>query len=135
VLRRGKQPAPEPAVLIRKAQAAVPGAKVGRLVLPATDRASTLVLMAKRIHGDFDTSDEVLLYFDQYTGELIERREQSDIRRTAGDWVMATIGPLHVGSFGGPAVKILWAIFALSFPLLFVTGSLMWWNRVIRRGK
>jgi len=129
--RKGTQPVPTPAALVDQARARVPGARVGRVVLPATDRSSTLVLMAKRLHGDYDTSDEVLVYFDQYTGDVIGTREQADIRRTLGDTLMATLGPVHVGAFGGAGVKTLWAALALSFPLLVVTGIVMWWNRVV----
>lgn len=50
--------------------------------------------------------------------------------------MLAWIGPLHLGTFGGPGlsgfgIKALWTLFGLAFPLLFVTGLLMWWNRVL----
>jgi uncharacterized iron-regulated membrane protein len=44
------------------------------------------------------------------------------------DWV----GPLHVGSFGGNAIRVAWLVLGLAPPLLFVTGFLMWWTRVVR---
>jgi uncharacterized iron-regulated membrane protein len=120
--------------LVAQARALVPGAIVARLVLPTTPKAAALVLMARKIHGDFDTSDEVQLYFDQYTGSLIERHERRDVRRTAGDALMATIGPLHLGTFGGvgaagAGVKVSWALFALGFPLLAMSGLVMWWKK------
>jgi uncharacterized iron-regulated membrane protein len=76
----------------------------------------------------------VQLFFDQYTGRLIERRERPDLRKTAGDTFMATIGPLHLGTFGGPGatgagVKVIWAMCALAFPLLAAGGVVMWWNK------
>ena len=45
---------------------------------------------------------------------------------------MKGMGPLHVGSFGGPGVKVLWSALALGFPLLAVTGVVMWWTRVVK---
>ena len=31
-------------------------------------------------------------------------------------------------------IKILWALLGMvTFPLVFVTGMIMWWNRVIKR--
>ncbi len=57
---------------------------MGRVVLPSTNRAPVLMLMAYRDHGDFDTSDEVSLYFDQYTGQLLERRDQALVNRAPG---------------------------------------------------
>lgn len=128
------QPVPAPDALVAAARAQVPGAILARLVLPTSPSAATLVLMAKRIHGDYDTSDEVYLFFDQYTGRLIERREHGDVKRTAGDVAMATLGPLHLGTFGSggvvsTTVRALWVVFALGFPLLAVSGTLMWWNK------
>ncbi|MEI9811725.1 MAG: PepSY-associated TM helix domain-containing protein [Acidobacteriota bacterium] len=46
-----------------------------------------------------------------------------------GDDVMKWLSALHTGSFGGSPVRVLWAIFGLSFPLLAITGILIWWNR------
>jgi uncharacterized iron-regulated membrane protein len=53
--------------------------------------------------------------------------------RGAGDHVISLLGPLHTGHFGGLTVKIVWALAGLAMPALFVTGFLMWWNRVLRR--
>jgi uncharacterized iron-regulated membrane protein len=39
---------------------------------------------------------------------------------------------VHVGNFAGWPVKALWVALGLTPPLLFVTGFLMWWNRVLR---
>lgn len=128
---RPSVPGPEPEALIATAQQAVPGARMARFVLPSNARGTFLVVMARAIHGDSDTTDEVSLYFDQYSGELLLTRDHG--QRSAGDTVMAWIGPLHVGSFGGLTVKVLWAILGLALPLLFVTGTIMWWNRVMSR--
>jgi len=118
--------------LVAKARLLVPDAKPGRIVWPSSKRAAVLILMARVDHGDFDTSDEVELYFDQYSGNLLLRREGATEAASGGDLFMKWIGPLHVGSFGGSGVKVLWVILALSFPVLAVTGALMWWNRVRR---
>ena len=127
--RAGRQPVPAPEDLLVRAQRAVPDAQIARLVLPFGPRGSFLVVMARAVHGDYDTSDEMSVYFDQYTGELLEVRD-SDMR-TTGDSIMAWLGPLHVGSFGGMAIKIIWAAAGLAFPLLFVTGCVVWWNRSV----
>jgi uncharacterized iron-regulated membrane protein len=42
------------------------------------------------------------------------------------------IHEVHVGNFAGWPVKALWVILGLTPPLLFVTGFLMWWERVLR---
>ena len=50
---------------------------------------------------------------------------------TAGDFLMVWLFPLHAGWFGGLAVKICWAAFGLAFPVMFVTGAVIWWHRVL----
>jgi hypothetical protein len=42
-----------------------------------------------------------------------------------------TLHALHVGNFAGLPVKVLWAVLGLAPPLLFVTGVIMWWHRVL----
>jgi uncharacterized iron-regulated membrane protein len=39
---------------------------------------------------------------------------------------------VHVGNFGGWPVKMLWLVLGLAPPVLFITGSIMWWHRVLR---
>ena len=114
-------------LLVARAQALVPGGQIARLALPATATAAVGVAVARRVHGDFDTSDEVMAYFDRRTGELLAFDDHS--RRSVGDRVMTWLGVLHVGSFGGRPVQVLWAATGLAFPALAVTGVSMWWTR------
>ena len=117
-----------PEALIARARAAVPGAQMARLVWPFGERGTYQIVLARAVHGDADTSDEVTLYFDAYSGALLLTRDHR--ARTTGDVVTAWIGPLHFGSFGGLPVKMLWAAAGLGLPLLFVTGVRMWRRRV-----
>jgi uncharacterized iron-regulated membrane protein len=56
---------------------------------------------------------------------------RADLRetRTTADSLIAWLPALHFGSFAGLPSRVLWFAFGLTFPLLFVTGLLMWWNR------
>ena len=45
----------------------------------------------------------------------------------------ATLARLHFGRAYGFSIKILWAILGLVPTVLFLTGVLMWWWRVVRR--
>lgn len=115
--------------LIDRARARAPGRHVARVVVPATDRAAFLVLFS----DDSPTPmGHVLMpvYLDQFTGDVLT--ETSSASRTAGDQVMAWMGPLHVGNFGGTGVKIAWLLLGLAPPLLFATGFVLWWTRVVR---
>jgi uncharacterized iron-regulated membrane protein len=38
---------------------------------------------------------------------------------------------LHFGRFGGWSTKLVWAILGLAPAVMFVTGAVMWWNRVL----
>ena len=45
---------------------------------------------------------------------------------------MAWLTPLHVGNFGGNGIRVAWLLFGMAPPVLFVTGLIMWWTRVVR---
>lgn len=69
---------------------------------------------------------------DQYSGELVQVNRFSE--KPLSEKMEATFLPLHIGNFGGVAVKILYVIVGLTPGLLSVTGFLLWWRRV-RRSK
>jgi uncharacterized iron-regulated membrane protein len=120
----------DPPSLIARAQAAFPDAWLARFVFPFGERGTYLVVLARDVHGDADTSDEVTLYFDQYAGALLLARDHA--RRAAGDTLTAWIGPVHMGLFGGLTGKIVWFAGALGPPVLLLTGVAMWWTRARR---
>jgi uncharacterized iron-regulated membrane protein len=53
------------------------------------------------------------------------------IRRSAGDNFIRWIYYLHFGNFAGNKTKALWVALGLLPVVLFVTGAIMWWNRVL----
>jgi uncharacterized iron-regulated membrane protein len=48
-----------------------------------------------------------------------------------GDKIIRWFSYLHFGNFGGWPSKAVWTIIGLAPAFLFVTGVLMWWNRVL----
>jgi uncharacterized iron-regulated membrane protein len=114
---------------IERARSVEPNTKPALLVMASDRRSAVLVQVTPTLHSEIYPSDEISLYFDQYTGALLERRASSDQAATVGDVIMKWIGPLHTASFAGRAIHVLWAIFGLSFPILAITGFVMWWNR------
>jgi uncharacterized iron-regulated membrane protein len=51
-----------------------------------------------------------------------------------GDIVLAWMARLHFGRWRGlPWLKAAWAVVGLVPALMFITGVVMWWNRVLRR--
>jgi len=45
--------------------------------------------------------------------------------------VHALLHSVHVGDFAGWPFKALWVVLGLTPPVLFVTGFIMWWHRVL----
>jgi uncharacterized iron-regulated membrane protein len=57
--------------------------------------------------------------------------EMSGQRR--GDLFIAWLVRMHFGRYGGMGVRITYVIIGLLPAVMFVTGAVMWWNRVLRR--
>jgi len=50
-----------------------------------------------------------------------------------GDLALAWLSRLHFGRWDNVWLKALWALIGLVPALMFVTGAIMWWNRVVRK--
>jgi hypothetical protein len=61
------------------------------------------------------------------------RRRRPPPHYSTGDKIVRWFTYLHFGNFAGPKTKTLWVILGLAPVALFVTGVLMWWNRVLSR--
>ncbi len=59
------------------------------------------------------------------------RGKRAPIRMSPGDKVIRWAYYLHFGNFAGNKTKALWVVLGLLPSLLFVTGTIMWWNRVL----
>ncbi len=64
------------------------------------------------------------------TGKTLTRRRYRPNYST-GDKIIRWLTYLHFGNFAGWRTKVLWVILGLSPSFLFLTGALMWWNRVL----
>jgi len=76
--------------------------------------------------------------------DVIEPFNASNPVERVVDRLQYWLAYLHFGRLGGRGIpgcgrglcdsttKVIWAVFGLVPPLMFVTGALMWWNRVIR---
>ena len=51
---------------------------------------------------------------------------------SAGEQALSWLARLHFGRFGGQPTKFIWAFFGLAPIALVITGTWMWWNRVVR---
>ena len=66
------------------------------------------------------------------TVDYLEPLDLETFQPRRGDAVLYWLSALHFGRFGGWTKKLLWAFVALIPPMMFVTGLLMWWNRILR---
>jgi uncharacterized iron-regulated membrane protein len=65
--------------------------------------------------------------------DFLEPSTDANLGSRLGDGVLYWLAYAHFGRFGGRSTKLLWAALGLVPVVLFVTGALMWWNRVLRR--
>jgi uncharacterized iron-regulated membrane protein len=98
------------------------------VVLPFGERGAFLVMFSDRSPTPAG-SPLTPIYLDQYTGERLASTATS---RTWGDAVMARMTPLHVGGVGGQVGRVAWFLLGLAPAVLYVTGMIVWWRRVVR---
>lgn len=78
-------------------------------------------------------------------GDLIQPVTAENAGRRFVDYALYWLAYLHFGRINGigipchgpgvcdQTVKAVWAVFGMAPAAMFVTGSIMWWNRVVRR--
>jgi uncharacterized iron-regulated membrane protein len=113
--------------LVSSAQRAVPEARLVRVLVPEGNKAPIRVVLGHGLKREHHATSELTL--NPHTGEVLAIDDYR--QRRAGDHAVSWMGPLHTGHFGGLGLKLLWAIAGLAMPALFITGFLMWCNRVL----
>ena len=126
--RAGREPLSWRA-LVDEAQRHAPGQQVARVVVPSSEEAAFLVQFSP-VRPTPLGAELFSVYLDQYSGVMLT--QVAAPARTAGDVIMAWAAPLHVGNFGGDGIRVAWLVLGLSPPLLFGSGFIMWWTRVVR---
>jgi uncharacterized iron-regulated membrane protein len=80
-------------------------------------------------HGNADEFYKASnLFFDPYSGHQMRVDRFED--RETGDSAVTWIGVLHLGAFGGTPVKLLWMAGGLTFPVLAITGLLLFFRKI-----
>ena len=123
-----RQVASKPTVdaILSRAQAAMPEATPMILFLPTNPTA--IYSLRMRLPYDWSRTGSNHVYLDQYTGEVI--RADYFVERPIGARIIGVNGPLHFGTFGGDFTRWLWVLLGLTPAILFVSGVIMYWNRV-----
>lgn len=111
---------------LQTAEHALMHGKPHTIALPQRPRQA--VRVATKVHGDLAASN---VYLDRYSGQVLRVDEYS--KMPLGARILGWMGPLHFGTFGGTWSKVIWFILGFVPVLMFGTGSIMWWNRVVSK--
>lgn len=114
-----------PAEILDIVEKEVPEATVRFFAFPKDSTASFRVDVASP--GTVRSGKRDLMMIDQYTGDFVfnSRRDLPNIGQAYLSWLT----PIHYGSFGGLATRILACIASLIPTVLFITGLIIWWSR------
>ena len=78
----------------------------------------------------------IYLVFPHPFSWLVDHIEPPDLESLLprrGDIALEWLAKLHFGRFAGVKTRWTWAILGVIPPVLFITGAIMWWNRVVSR--
>lgn len=114
--------------LMASAEHASPGLTTTWVRVPSHAMSNALIY---RTVGYKPHATELLIEINSQNGRIEHAVTESTMRM--GDRLLHWFQILHAGEFGGLEVKLLWALFGLALPFLFVTALLSWWYRVFRR--
>jgi uncharacterized iron-regulated membrane protein len=115
--------------LAQRAQTAVPEGELLSITLPSGQTSP--IIFRKKAPDEVSKFGRSRVFFDQYSGELLrveDARQASLATRIL--WLMAV---LHIGTVAGFWTQVLLVFLGLVPPMLFFSGFLMWWHRVVAR--
>lgn len=115
--------------IIAAADLAAPGRPAWRLNIASARNEPIRVV--KRGDGSPAFMTATTIALNPYTAEVLQ--VDSYGKKTTGDRILSWLGPLHFGNFGGRPIQILWFVLGLVIPGMFITGFVMWWDRVVVR--
>lgn len=113
--------------VLRVAGTAFSGVQPNWIHLPANP--TDVFSVRYRLPGEWRLEGMNYVHVDPFSGALV--RVDRHAERTGAQRILRAMFPLHVGTFGGLTTRVLWLLLGLAPLLLFVTGTLMWWKRVI----
>jgi len=121
-------PQPDGAAVARWVAAArreMPGLQVTGVSLPYEPGEPASVQGVWQAHLVRERTN--MVYFDPATGAVVGKRVAHEM--SAGERWVHTADPLHFGTFGGLATKLLWALFGLMLTAMAFTGALIYVRR------
>ncbi len=74
---------------------------------------------------------QIVVHIDQYSGQVLKTLDSRT--QPLGLRLIVMTYSIHFGTWGGMTTRVLWLFAGLAPGGLFLSGFLMWWNRVVRR--
>jgi uncharacterized iron-regulated membrane protein len=116
--------------IVRQAGATFPQGRITRLMMPASPQGAVTIRM--RLPGEIHQLGRTFVFFDRYDGTLL--RADNVLEANLATRIHAWFYPLHTGSYGGVATRLLNILFGVSLTLISLSGCWMWVrNRLARR--
>lgn len=116
--------------LVARANRALPGGEVSYLLFPSAPDAALTV--RKHFDPELHPNGRSFIYLHSQTGDVLA--VEHALRAPAGTRAYNVLYPIHIGRWGGITSKILYVVLGLAPVVLFVSGSLIWWNRMRAKG-
>jgi uncharacterized iron-regulated membrane protein len=112
--------------LLAIAERAQPGGVVSYVYLPTSSNPTFRV--RKRLPGEKHPNGKSFVHLEPSTGRVVA--VENGANAPLGSRLFSILYPLHIGSLGGIATRLLVVLVGLSLPSLAVTGALIWlWRR------
>jgi uncharacterized iron-regulated membrane protein len=111
--------------VVRRAQAALPGAQIRNFPIPASPQAAHRVQL--RFPEDKTPGGRSQVYLDQFSGEVL--RIESTREAGLGTTLFQLQRSIHTGDIWGWPTRILALLTCLSLLVQLYTGILLWWRR------
>jgi uncharacterized iron-regulated membrane protein len=108
---------------------ASPNGQLFSLSDPYLSGSVVYALVDLRAPGDFSHRDIITV---STTDARVLTNWHYGQNRTAGDWILWSMHPLHFGTLWGMFFKLIWALCGVALAVLVITGLLMYWNRFLR---
>lgn len=125
VVPRPGEPTVSLDMLLRRADQALPEGVTTYVSFPASPDMPLTV--RKHLDVELHPNGRSFVHIDPWSGQVlaVERATLAP----AGLRALNLLYPLHIGSYGGLPIRLLYAILGVAPLVLFVSGVLMWWNR------
>jgi len=111
--------------ILQKANAALPGGEITYVSLPT--EADGFFRVAKKLASEATPHGRSRVYLDQYSGEVLG--VENALEAPLANRILNALFPLHIGLYGGLAMRILYLFIGLAPAVLSITGFAIWWSK------